>query len=584
MSKYSRMFAVVSMLVGAPLFAATYVVPPDRILFEKADAVVIGHVTASRAAKNPNGVIATTYDVRVEEIIKGAAGMSIRVTEPGGRVGNEARLVPGAPGFQDGERVLLFLRGGDGNYTTTDLGLGAFHFAQDAAGVNLAIRDESEIFGWDLNGAPHKEIRRSADGFVKYLREIARAVPVAQAENYAVPARPLKSEALASKMQTDASGKLQSDLTFPNATANSYMLDIESNSGSGMGSRWRTFPTAVNWNVGNSLSGAPGNGNTAIDAAFNAWNNDTCSNVNYVRATAVANTNGIQDGADGVNNFVWEKTLNNGGMPAVDLDPYSCASGGLIGLGGISVAWTGVCGMGQNPNTCRHTFNSENFSTTVETDVSMNRGIQACPAFYNSGNMISGVTHEVGHTLGFRHSDQDRVSPSGGACNTATMECSSSAIMTASLTNGLNGALQAWDQHAVQKVYAATCTGVGPAVKGDFNGDGKPDILLRNYVTGATAVWVMNGTTFTGTVINLPGLVDTNWRIEGTNDFNADGQEDILYRNYSTGASAIWLMNGANVASVANLPSPFNPDFHFEGTGHHRRTTVRRWCRFVMGA
>jgi hypothetical protein len=562
MFKFNRIFAAVTILVGAPLFAATYVVPPDRILFDKSDAVIVGHVTGSRAAKNPQGNIATTYDVRVEEVIKGAAGMTIRVTEPGGTVNGETHIVFGTPAFASGERVLLFLDGQDGNYATTDLGLGAFRFAQDTAGVTLAIRDEAEIVGWDLNGAPHKEIRRSADAFVKYLREIARAVPTPMAENYAVPARPLKSESLVSKMQTDATGRLKSDLAFPTATATSYTLDIEIGNGSGMGARWRTFPNPVNWNVGNSLSGAPGNGNTAIDAALGAWNNDTCSNVNYVRASAVANLNGIQDPADGVNNIVWEKTLNNGGMPPTNFDPYNCASGGLLGLGGISVAWTGACGMGQDPNTCRHTFNGEIFATTTEGDVSMNRGIQACTSFSNSTNLNSAVAHEVGHTLGFRHSDQNRVSV-GGPCDTATMECSSSAIMTASITNGLAGALQAWDQHAVQKLYASSCTGVA-SVRGDFSGDGKPDITWRNPVTGLNAIWVMDGTNYV-TTLNLPGLSNSGYKLSATADFNGDGQQDILWRNPTTGANAIWLMNGINTINTINLPGLTGSQFSFEG-------------------
>ncbi|NJL10098.1 MAG: hypothetical protein HC908_07755 [Calothrix sp. SM1_7_51] len=37
----------------------------------------------------------------------------------------------------------------------------------------------------------------------------------------------------------------------------------------------------------------------------------------------------------------------------------------------------------------------------------------------------------------------------------------------------------------------------------------------------------------------------SNWRIEGTADYNGDGKEDLLWRDYSSdGANAIWTMNG----------------------------------------
>jgi hypothetical protein len=46
-------------------------------------------------------------------------------------------------------------------------------------------------------------------------------------------------------------------------------------------------------------------------------------------------------------------------------------------------------------------------------------------------------------------------------------------------------------------------------------------------------------------------VLDTDWRIAGTGDFNGDGQTDILWRNYGTGPNQgmnhIWLMNGSVV-------------------------------------
>ena len=53
----------------------------------------------------------------------------------------------------------------------------------------------------------------------------------------------------------------------------------------------------------------------------------------------------------------------------------------------------------------------------------------------------------------------------------------------------------------------------------------------------------MNGTSFVGGGgLANPGQ---SWRVEGTGDYNGDGNADILWRN-NDGTPAIWEMNGTN--------------------------------------
>ena len=87
---------------------------------------------------------------------------------------------------------------------------------------------------------------------------------------------------------------------------------------------------------------------------------------------------------------------------------------------------------------------------------------------------------------------------------------------------------------------------------GDFNSDGKTDILLEDSVTGQRAIWLMNGTVRASSV-NLP-TISTQWNIAGAGDFNGNGKTDILLQNGVTGQRAIWLMNGTVRASSVNLP------------------------------
>lgn len=75
----------------------------------------------------------------------------------------------------------------------------------------------------------------------------------------------------------------------------------------------------------------------------------------------------------------------------------------------------------------------------------------------------------------------------------------------------------------------------------DLNGDGHPDFLWYNRVSGAVAYWIMDGTnesSYGWIVYSTPG----NWEIVGTPDLNEDGVPDILWHNTASGALAYWLL------------------------------------------
>jgi hypothetical protein len=92
-----------------------------------------------------------------------------------------------------------------------------------------------------------------------------------------------------------------------------------------------------------------------------------------------------------------------------------------------------------------------------------------------------------------------------------------------------------------------------PAKTVDFNNDGSTDILWRNGSTGQAVVWLMSGSTFNSFQILSPLIQDPNWKIVGEGDFNADGKTDILWHNPATGDLIIWYMNGTTFGSFARL-------------------------------
>jgi hypothetical protein len=137
--------------------------------------------------------------------------------------------------------------------------------------------------------------------------------------------------------------------------------------------------------------------------------------------------------------------------------------------------------------------------------------------------------------------------------------------------NAATGENLVWYMNGVTRTASAYLLAVADRAwrivgTGDFNGDGKPDILWRNAATGENLVWYMNGVTRTSGAYLLP-VTDLAWQIVGTGDFNSDGKPDILWRNAAMGENFVWYMNGATRTSGAYLSSVTDLTWQIAGTG-----------------
>lgn len=93
-----------------------------------------------------------------------------------------------------------------------------------------------------------------------------------------------------------------------------------------------------------------------------------------------------------------------------------------------------------------------------------------------------------------------------------------------------------------------------PTAKNDFNGDGNMDLLWQNISDGYLATWSLNGTSLMSSDLLSPNRVsDNNWRIVGTGDFNGDYKPDIVWQEQTQGWVGIWLMNGTTLLSSTTL-------------------------------
>jgi len=425
---YSLALLVVICLASTPGFAATFIVPPDHDMVKQATAIVVASALNSHTELNDAGAIETITVMSVEEVLKGRiSGDTFDVYEPGGVYGKRVTTIPGIPRFADGDRYVLFLMKYKGTWRVLNLILGKFTFKTDIVGHEVFVRDENELVAWDPDGKQHREQNRAAEPFLDFIRGTVSGGPARH--DYQIPAEPL----LQVSDSAHRKGLRPSPLCVFPCTPTSYTYQYTGTTGA----RWNSFPVNYFYRDANAAA------LTALNNAIASWNNDAGSAVTLVNAGADpgSHTAGVAM-ADGASTVLFERNLTQYGATS----PISCSGNSYSGTLGVA-AVTNDSGTHIGPN-------GETFRSASEGDAEMNQGTSTCGFFIGLGDFNSAVTHELGHTIGFRHSDQNRDFFAPAACSSdTTLECSTSAIMKAFIPSGLNGALQTWDQHAVGTVY-----------------------------------------------------------------------------------------------------------------------------------
>jgi subtilisin-like proprotein convertase family protein len=88
------------------------------------------------------------------------------------------------------------------------------------------------------------------------------------------------------------------------------------------------------------------------------------------------------------------------------------------------------------------------------------------------------------------------------------------------------------------------------------------DILWWHQASGQLVVWFMDGVTLAGGELTTPpGISSTQWRPVATGDYNRDGRVDIVWRHLVTGDNMIWYMGGPNGTTQLNLAQTDPPTF-----------------------
>jgi hypothetical protein len=186
---------------------------------------------------------------------------------------------------------------------------------------------------------------------------------------------------------------------------------------------------------------------------------------------------------------------------------------------------------------------------------------------------ITGILrHELGHTLGFRH---EHTRPEAGICfednNWRPLTpYDKNSVMHYPQCNGSGSwllELTTMDEEGIRNLYSGPSiwnlvdsalpkseTGWRINGVGDFNGDGKDDLVWRRSDdSGEARIWLLDGARLLGDSGLPPG--EPGWRINGVGDFNGDNKDDLVWRRSDdSGEAHIWLLNGGQLLRDSGLP------------------------------
>jgi hypothetical protein len=105
-----RRLFVMFMLLASPAAATVYVPVDFREMVTASQAIVHGRVVDVRSEPTLDRLMVVTYvTLDVDNQLKGGSAKSITFRVPGGQVGRYRRIIVGAPQFEEGDEVVVFL-------------------------------------------------------------------------------------------------------------------------------------------------------------------------------------------------------------------------------------------------------------------------------------------------------------------------------------------------------------------------------------------------------------------------------------------------------------------------------------------
>ena len=185
---YVRALVAACIFASGASLSATTLVPADFAqMARESELIVRGTVVSVQSQMaGPRQTIESVITLSVADTLKGTARAQTVFRVPGGRAGRVRRVMVGAPEFQAGDEVILFLKGrAPAIAMPYGLSQGVYRVARraDAAVVTPAV---PAAMGRVVRGDPSRR-PLDPDAFARQVREALNGAPVQAPGRRAVP-------------------------------------------------------------------------------------------------------------------------------------------------------------------------------------------------------------------------------------------------------------------------------------------------------------------------------------------------------------------------------------------------------------
>ncbi len=366
---------IFSLSLAAPSMATTAVMLTDEQLITSSRLIVLGDVLSTRSQFDHRQEQIYTYvQLQVVTVLKGRLRSDkLIIKQLGGQVGDEVSLIFGAPEFQPGQRVLLFLdTDSNGILRTAHLFQGKYDVVTDQATGEAYVERKVDARSVHLLGEKRSDLvtdKAPLSLFTNKIRKALRADAAANEEQGR--AKPIVETPPEYAATESAPGR--HDEYSP------YFAFI------GPGYRW-TEPdvggVVLYWINPSSPSPVGGDGLTEVNQGFAAWNDVPTSSIRLQFNSYVFNAYGLAH--DGYNLISYNDPRDQ------IQDPVNC--GGTLALSSLVYTTTQIS-----------YASGRAFYRIREADTVFNRNFECFLGI--PANFAEVSCHETGHTIGFDHSN-----------------------------------------------------------------------------------------------------------------------------------------------------------------------------------